>query len=72
MLDWISDPALRHAAFYTTLERIVASVVAHTTADLFVTISRRLPEQLRFAPAAMRLEFLHGRKRPAERKQRPE
>lgn len=31
----------------STLERIVASVVAHTTADLFVTISRRLPEQLR-------------------------
>lgn len=31
----------------STLERIVASVVAHTTADLFVTISKRLPEQLR-------------------------
>jgi TnpA family transposase len=31
----------------STLERIVASVVAHTTADLFATISRRLPEQLR-------------------------
>ena len=30
-----------------TLERIVASVVAHTTADLFATISQRLPEQLR-------------------------
>ena len=31
----------------STLERIVASVVAHTMADLFVTISQRLPEQLR-------------------------
>ena len=31
----------------STLERIVASVVAHTTADLFASISRRLPEQLR-------------------------
>src|SRR6202051_1474181 len=31
----------------STLERIVASVVAHTTADLFATISKRLPEQLR-------------------------
>lgn len=31
----------------STLERIVASVVAHTTADLFATISDRLPEKLR-------------------------
>jgi hypothetical protein len=31
----------------STLERIVASVVAHTTADLFATISGRLPEKLR-------------------------
>jgi TnpA family transposase len=30
-----------------TLERIVASVVAHTTADLFATIAKRLPEKLR-------------------------
>lgn len=31
----------------STLERIVTSVVAHTTADLFATISDRLPEKLR-------------------------
>lgn len=31
----------------STLERIVASVVAHTTADLFATISARLPDRLR-------------------------
>jgi len=31
----------------STLERIVASVVAHTTADLFATISACLPEKLR-------------------------
>jgi hypothetical protein len=33
----------------STLERIVTSVVAHTTADLFATISGRLPETLRAA-----------------------
>ena len=31
----------------STLERIVASVVAHTTADLFATIAGHLPEKLR-------------------------
>lgn len=31
----------------STLERIVASVVAHTTADLFGTLSERLPKKLR-------------------------
>ena len=31
----------------STLERIVASVAAHTTADLFDTISGCLPEKLR-------------------------
>ena len=31
----------------STLERIVASVVAHTALDLFATISERLPEKLR-------------------------
>ncbi len=31
----------------STLDRIVASVAAHTTADLFATIARRLPETLR-------------------------
>jgi TnpA family transposase len=31
----------------STLERIVASVVANTTLDLFATISKRLPEKLR-------------------------
>jgi TnpA family transposase len=31
----------------STLERIVAAVVAHTTSNLFATISRRLPEKLR-------------------------
>jgi TnpA family transposase len=31
----------------STLERIVASVVAHTTSNLFASISRRLPETLR-------------------------
>jgi TnpA family transposase len=31
----------------STLERIVASVVSHTTTDLFATISERLPEKLR-------------------------
>ena len=33
----------------STLERIVASVVAHATTDLFETISGRLPEKLRAA-----------------------
>jgi TnpA family transposase len=33
----------------STLERIVTSVVAHTTADIFATISGRLPEPLRAA-----------------------
>jgi hypothetical protein len=31
----------------STLERIVAAVMAHTTADLFATISARLPQTLR-------------------------
>jgi TnpA family transposase len=31
----------------STLERIVSSVVSHTTTDLFATISERLPEKLR-------------------------
>jgi TnpA family transposase len=33
----------------STLERIVTSIVAHTTADLFAAISGRLPEMLRAA-----------------------
>jgi TnpA family transposase len=33
----------------STLDRIVISVVAHTTTDLFATISGRLPEKLRAA-----------------------
>ena len=43
----------------STLERIVASVAAHTTADLFDTISGCLPDQLR-ADIELLVEVPHG------------